>query len=358
MRTFLRSINIRLLIAVILVMGGLGIFYGVQQRQLSAQNVNQITVYSALPEDVVHGYLAVFQAKHPEVKVNLVNKVTLAIADQLLAEQNDPQADVIWGLAVTSMLPLEWAHLLTLYAPVGIKNISPFFRDVNEPPQWVGIAARSVVFCVNTDELEKRKLPKPESWQDLIKPIYKGQLLILAPGQTSVGYLLLSTMLQMYGDTQGWEYLAQLDKNADGHYANQANGVCRLVRDGKYPIGITYDYRAYFPAIKAMSFVIPKEGTGWDLEVNALVRKETVKPAAKIFLDWAISDSAMQQYVKNRAITAATTDKDFASGLSADMIRKSLFDLDIPWIAANRERIQGEWTALFGAPKDLIDTTK
>ncbi len=131
-----------------------------------------------------------------------------------------------------------------------------------------------------------------------------------------------------------------------------------LARDGKYPIGITYDYRAYFPKDKAMTLLIPKEGTGWDLEVNALVRKETIKPAAKTFLDWAISNSAMQQYVQNRAITAATTDQDYADGLSAEIVKNSLFDLDIPWIAANRERIQAEWTALFGLPKDLIDTSK
>ncbi|CAN5749353.1 putative 2-aminoethylphosphonate ABC transporter substrate-binding protein [soil metagenome] len=358
MSTLLRRINLRLIIALLIVLGCIWGVYAFQPLTSTTQDADEITVYTALPADIVHGYLAAFQAEHPEIKVTLVNKVTLMIADQLLAEQDDPQADVIWGLAVTSMLPLEWAHLLTLYAPVGIARVGPTFRDVNEPPQWVGIAARSVVFCVNTDELAKRKLPKPESWQDLLKPVYKGHLLILAPGQTSVGYLLISTVLQMYGDTQGWEYLAQLNANADGHYANQANGVCRLVRDGKYPIGITYDYRASFPKEKSMTIVIPKEGTGWDLEVNALVRKESIKPAAKVFLDWAISDSAMQQYLHDRVITAATTDKYFSAGLSAEMVRKSLFDLDIPWIAANRERVQGEWTELFGAPTDLIDTSK
>lgn len=358
MNNLVRWIAPRLIIALLIIIGGIWSFYAFQPLKGTTPDTNEITVYSALPADIIQGYLTTFQAEHPEIKVTLVNKVTLLIADQLMAEQDDPQADVIWGLAVTSMLPLEWNHLLTLYAPVGMERIGPTFRDVNEPPQWVGIAARSVVFCVNTDELAKRNLPQPESWQDLIKPIYKNQLLILAPGQTSVGYLLISTILQMYGDTQGWEYLAQLDANADGHYANQANGVCRLVRDGKYPIGITYDYRAFFPKEKSMTLVIPKEGAGWDLEVNALVRKETIKPAAKIFLDWAISDSAMQQYLHDRVITAASTDKDLVSGLSAETVRKSLFDLDIPWIAANRERVQGEWNDLFGAPKDLIDTSK
>ncbi len=353
----MRSIYIRLFLVILIIAACIALVYVVPPIQSISQDENRITVYSALPDDAVKGYLAAFEAEHPEIQVNLINEVTLALGNRIIAEQDSPKADVIWGLAVTNMLPLEWNRLLTFYAPAGIARIEPFFRDVNEPPQWVGITARSVVFCVNNDELTKRNLPMPQSWHDLINPVYKGQLLILTPGQTSVGYLLLSTILQLYGDIEGWEYLEQLQENTGNVYANQAPGVCRRVRNGEFSIGITYDYRAYFPDDPTMSIVIPKEGTGWDLEVNALVHKENIKPAAKIFLDWAISDSAMQQYAQDRVITAAITDKQFIDNLSAEAIRSLLYDLDIPWIAANRERIQGEWMDLYGADLELIDTT-
>lgn len=349
-----------LLIALILLIGGVGagLIYTNQRAEVIADAPNQITVYSALPEDAVQQYLAPFKAEHPEIDVTLVSKVTLALVDQLLTEQDNPKADVIWGLAVTSMLPLEWDHLLTSYAPQGIERITPLFRDVNEPPQWVGISGRSIVLCVNTAELAKRKLPMPKSWRDLIDPQYKGQLLILAPGQTSVGYLLIATIIQSNGDTQGWEYLGKLHDNVEGRYANNASNVCQHVRSGEYPIGLTYDYRASFPEDETMSIVIPQEGIGWDMEVNALVRKEAIKPAAKVFLDWAISDSAMTQYAEDRILTSAALEKKVVSHLPVDTLRKSLLDLDIPWVAANRQRIQGEWTALYGEDIELIDTTK
>lgn len=351
---------LRLLIALLLLIGGVsaGIIYTTQNAEVIADAPNRITVYSALPEDAIQQYLAPFKSEHPEIEVKLVSKVTLALVEQLLAEQDDPKADVIWGLAVTSMLPLEWDHLLTSYAPQGIERITSLFRDVNEPPQWVGISGRSIVLCVNTTELTKRKLSMPKSWRDLIDPQYKGQLLILAPGQTSVGYLLIATIIQINGDAQGWEYLGKLHQNVEGHYANNASNVCQHVRSGEYPIGLTYDYRASFPDDETMSIVIPQEGIGWDMEVNALVRKEAVKPAAKVFLDWAISDSAMTQYAEDRILTGAALEKKVVSHLPVDTLRKSLLDLDIPWVAANRERIQGEWTALYGANVKLIDTTK
>lgn len=359
MNTLLPSISIRLLLGVLFLLSCVvAVIIVLRPTEVITQETARITVYSALPEDSIQEYLAPFKEEHPEIEVKLVDKVTLALVEQLLAEQDDPQADVIWGLAVTSMLPLEWNHLITSYSPQGIERISAFFRDVNEPPQWVGISARSVVLCVNNDELTKRNLPTPTSWLDLIDPQYQGHLLILAPGQTSVGYLLISTVLQLYGDIQGWEYLGKLHENAEGRYANNASGVCQHVRNGEYPIGITYDYRASFPEEEAMSIIVLKEGVGWDMEVNALVRKEEIKPAAKVFLDWAISDSAMTQYAKDRVLTGAATEKKLIGHLPVDVIRDHLFDLDIPWIAANREQIRNEWQELYGEGIELIDTTR
>ena len=367
MNILFKSFYLNLLLGLIMIVSCIGLVVYLTQRSsistsaLNRSKQNLITVYSALPEDLVQNYLARFQAEHPEIEVRLVSKVTLALFEQIVAEQDAPQADVIWGLGVTSMLPLEWHHLLTSYAPNGLERVASFFRDANTPPQWVGMSARSVAFCVNTATLAKYNLPPPASWQDLIDPQYKGHLLILTPGQTSVGYLLIATILQLYGDTQGWEYLTQLHQNTEGRYANNASGVCEPVRNGDFAIGITYDYRAFFPDDPQMAFIIPEEGAGWEMEVNALVRRETIKPEAKLFLDWALSDSAMAEYAKDRILTStdfqpAATTQALATHLSVDMIRENLFDLDIPWIAANRDSIQAEWTERFGTDLETIDT--
>ena len=372
MNILFKSFYLNLLFGVILIVSCIGLVVYLLQRTtndtptLAAGTLDtpvqeSITVYSSLPEDLVQNYLARFQAEHPEIEVHLVTQVTLSLYEQLLAEQEAPQADVIWGLGVTSMLPLEWHHLLTSYAPSGVERVTPFFRDVNEPPQWVGMSARSIVLCANIEQLDKQGLSAPESWAALADPQYKGLLLIPTPGQTRVGYLLIATIFQSYGNTLGWEYLAQLHENTDGRYANNASGVCEHVRNGDFVIGVTYDYRAFFPDDPNMAFILPEEGAGWEMEVNALVRKETIKPAAKRFLDWAISDSAMTEYAKDRILTGTDiqhngTGEMLASRLSADTVRTHLFDLDIPWLAANRERVQAEWMNRFRANLETIDT--
>lgn len=342
----------------ILLLGLLCVTCNAQTTESIEVNRKEITVYSALPSDTVGRYLTAFKAEHPDIRVKLVNAVTLDLVARLLEEQQNPKADVVWGLAVSSMLTLEWNYLLTMYTPTGTDRIDPLFLDSKLPPQWVGITARSIALCANQAELRKHNLPLPTSWQDLVNPIYQGKLLILSPGQTSVGYLLISTIVQMYGENEGWEYLAKLQQNVGGVYADNARNVCGPVIKGDYLIGLTYDYRAYYPDDANLALIFPKEGAGWELEVNGLVRKEYIKKSAKTFLDWAISDKAMQQYAKDRMIIAATIDQETLQGTKAIDISSYLFnDLDIPWIAANRIRMQEEWMKLYGEASKLIDTS-
>lgn len=62
------------------------------------------------------------------------------ITAKLLAEKNNPQADVIWGNAGPSLLLLKTEGMLEPYAPKGIETLDPRFRDSDEPPSWVGMS--------------------------------------------------------------------------------------------------------------------------------------------------------------------------------------------------------------------------
>ena len=47
-----------------------------------------------------------------------------------------------------------------------------------------------------------------------------------------------------------------------------------------------------------VEMVLPKEGSGYEMEANALTKKGAKNPAAKQFLDWADSDEAMRLYAQ------------------------------------------------------------
>ena len=58
-----------------------------------------LTVYTAIEAEDLKKYAAAFNADHPDITINWVRDSTGIVTAKLLAEKDNPQADVIWGLA-------------------------------------------------------------------------------------------------------------------------------------------------------------------------------------------------------------------------------------------------------------------
>lgn len=312
----------------------------------------ELTVYTALEDDQIKEYLTTFNEQNPNIKVNVVRDSTGVITAKLLAEKANPQADVVWGTAVSSLLVADQQGMLEPYAPKGLERVQDQFRDPANPPRWVGIDAWMSAFCVNTVELQKKNLPMPTSWADLAKPEYKGQIVMSNPASSGTGFLSVSAILQMKGEDEGWKYLDALHQNV-AQYMHSGSRPCKAAGAGEYPIGISFDYRAVKQKNdgEPIEPVFPMEGSGWDIEANALIKKANIKPEARTFLDWAISDDVSQKYAENFAITAVKTNVPVPAGYPADPI-KQLAKNDFNWAAANRDRILEEWTKRYDAKSE------
>jgi len=307
----------------------------------------EITVYTALEDDQIATYLPLFNKAHPEIKVNIVRDSTGVVTAKLIAEKDNPQADLVWGTAVSSLLVADQEGILAPYAPKGLENVQERFRDSRNPPHWVGIDVWMSAFCVNTIESANKNLPIPTSWEDLINPVYQGQIVMSNPASSGTGFLSVSAILQMRGEEKGWEYLESLHKNI-AQYMHSGSKPCKVAGTGEYAIGISFDYRAVKQKNdgEPIEPVFPKEGSGWDIEANALIEKPQIKEAAKTFLDWAITPEVSREYSKSFAITAVKTDTPIPKGFPEDPLSQ-LIDNDFEWAATNRDRILKEWSSRF-----------
>ena len=312
----------------------------------------EITVYTALEDDQIAKYLPLFNEKYPDIKVNIVRDSTGIVTAKLLAEKANPQADVVWGLAATSLLIADQEGMLEPYAPEGLDRIRPNFRDSRNPPHWVGIDSWFSAFCVNTTELAAKNLPMPASWDDLLKPEYKGLIVMPNPNSSGTGYLSVSAILQLKGEEEGWKYLDRLHENI-ATYTHSGSKPCKMAGAGEAVIGISFDYRAIKQKAEGQPIeaVFPSEGSGWETEANALIKKDPINPAARTFLDWAISSEVMKLYAESYPITAADTGVAIPEGYPADPI-KQLIDNDLVKAATERERILREWMTRYDAKSE------
>jgi iron(III) transport system substrate-binding protein len=173
----------------------------------------ELTVYTALEPEQVDAYLKVFEKAHPDIKVTIVRDSTGIITAKLLAEKANPQADLVWGTAASSLLVCKSQGMLEPYTPKGLDRIQPTFRDKANPPSWVGIDVWETAIVVNTVEAAKLNLPKVTSYQDLLKPEFKGHIIMPNPASSGTGFLTVSAILQMKSEAEGWAYLDALHAN-------------------------------------------------------------------------------------------------------------------------------------------------
>jgi len=317
-----------------------------------AQAETELTVYTAVEAEDLKRYAEMFNADHPDIKINWVRDSTGIVTAKLLAEKNNPQADVVWGLAATSLLLLKSEGMLEPYKPAGVDMLDPKFVDAGDTPSWVGMDAWVASVCFNTVEAEKLGLKAPTSWKDLTDASYKGHIIMPNPNSSGTGFLDVSSWLQMFGEEDGWAYMDGLHENI-ARYTHSGSKPCKLAAAGEIPIGVSFAFRgAKSKAAGApLEIIVPSEGVGWDMEATAIVAGTDAQEAAQTLVDWSITKKAMEMYNTGYAVVAmpgvAKPVEHFPEGLTDAMIQN-----DFEFAANNRKAILAEWQSRYDAKSE------
>jgi len=318
----------------------------------TAQAETTLTVYTAIEAEDLKRYADTFNADHPDIKINWVRDSTGVVTAKLLAEKNNPQADVVWGLAATSLLLLKSEGMLEPYAPKGVENLDPKFVDKSTPPTWTGMDAWVAAICFNTVEAAKTNLPMPTSWQDLTKPEYKGKVVMPNPASSGTGFLDVSSWLQLFGEEGGWKYMDALHENIAA-YTHSGSKPCKMAGAGETTIGISFAFRgAKEKAAGApIEIVIPSEGIGWDMEASAIIAGTSKLEAAKTLIDWTITKKANEMYNTGYAVVAYPGVAKPVPHFPENVIEK-MIENDFEWAANNRKTILEEWQKRYDSKSE------
>ena len=270
----------------------------------------------------------------------------------MLAEKDNPQADVVWGLAATSLMLLKNDGILDVYKPNGYDKISPKFKDLYKEPVWVGMDAWMAAICFNTVEAEKLGLPKPASWQDLTNPVYKDHIIMPNPNSSGTGFLDVSSWLQMFGEDKGWDYMDALHSNVS-RYTHSGSKPCKLAASGEIPIGISFAFRAAKSKKQGapLDIVFPTEGLGWDMEATSIIKGTKKLEAARKLVDWTISKKANEMYSEGYAVVAMPGIAKPIDYFPEDA-ESLMIDNDFEWSAKNRDAILTQWQTRYDSKSE------
>lgn len=307
-----------------------------------------INVYTALEDDIINDYLVSFKTEYPDIEVNIIRDSTGVVISKIIAEKDKPVADVVWGTAVTSVLSLNQYNLIEPYTPKGSEKLLDQFKDKEEPLRWSGIDVPEAAMLVNTDECKRLGIEVPKSYEDLIKSEYKGLITMPDPTASGTGLLIVNGILQIMGEEKGWKYLDKLNENISS-YQSSGSKPAKMAATGECTIGLSMGYRCVSLKNEGnpVEAVFPLEGSGWDVEANCLIKKDNIKPAAKTFLDWAVSDNAMAAYGKEYPITAVGGNGTVPEGYNQEPIKNLSDDIDLYKCAENRQTLFDEFSKRY-----------
>jgi iron(III) transport system substrate-binding protein len=312
----------------------------------------ELLVYTAVEADELAKFKSAIEKAVPDVTIKWVRDSTGIITSKLLAEINNPQADLVWGQAASSLVFLANKGYFVGYAPKGLDKLDPRFYDTkNKPPLWVGQRAYGAVVCFNTTEGKKKNLPVPATWKDLTKPVYKNAVIMPNPNSSGTGFLNVTAWLQIMGEKGGWDYMNGLHENIS-RYTHSGSAPCKLAASGETPIGISFAYRAVKSKKDGapLEVVYPSEGLGWEIEAFGIVKASKKQALAKKVADWSITREAMNLYLVGYEAVAM---KGIPNPLpELEPVKDKFIKADFSWAADNRERILNEWQKRYDAKSD------
>ncbi len=304
-----------------------------------------LTVYTDMEPDVLNRYSKDLAKRFPEYKIEWVRESAGPITARLIAEKENPQADLILGLALSGVLAVDKVGGLEPYRPEGFDKVDTLMRDNRDNPVWVGMNVMVGALAVNTKELEKLGLPIPQSWADLTKPEYKGQLVFSNPISSGTAYFHVTSWLQNMGEEKGWEFMEAANKNVK-MYIHSGSKPAQMAAMGEVPIGLTVD--AYVaPYIKKrapVKSILPNEGVGFDTIASAIVKGCSNPEAAKRILDYSISKEAAMIGVEFDYLPVRP---EFDNERLAK-VRARLWPMDMSKAAEVRDQVLAEWRRRFG----------
>ena len=314
----------------------------------------KLTVYSALENDQLGPYKQAFEADNPDVEIAWVRDSTGVITARVLAEKDNPRADVIWGLGASSIALFDSMDMLQPYTPKGADQIKPAFRSSKNPTTWTGMDAWLAVMCYNTVEGPKKNLPKPVSWADLGNPVYKDSIVMPNPASSGTGYQAVYAWIQIMGEQGAWEFMDKLHQNI-AVYTHSGSAPCVQAAKGERAIGIGFDMRGAREktAGAPIDIILAKEGAPWDMEATAIVKGTKNMAAAQKLADFAVSRKAYELYGKYYAIVGFPgmnpAPPNYPPSADAAMVK-----IDLAKMGNDRAKILAEWTKRYdgkSAPK-------
>ena len=282
------------------------------------------------------------------IDVDMTRKSSGETFAQVKAEASNPKGDIWWGGTGDPHLQAAEEDLTEPYISPMRAELHPWAIAQAESAgdRTIGIYSGALGFGYNADLIKADNLPEPKCWEDLTRPEFKGHVQIANPNSSGTAYTTLATMVQLFGEDGGFDYMKRLHANIN-QYTKSGSAPIKAAGQGETAVGIVFMHDAVAQTVAGFPIVTvaPCEGTGYEIGSMSIIKGARNLDEAKQFYDWALSAEAQNLALEVNAFqvmsNVAAKKSDFAPDLSA--IKLIDYDFKKYGSSDERKRLLAKW---------------
>ena len=304
----------------------------------------ELNVLCTPQEEWCQGMKQEFETKSG-ITVNYVRMSAGEALARLQAEKDNPQFDIWWGGPIDSFVAAKEAGVLEAYNSPNMKNLrdQKLYKDAEN--YWAGVYVGSLGFATNKNWLDAHPGTKaPESWDDLLKPEFKGQVMVAHPSTSGTSYTALATILQIRGEQAGWEYIKQYAGQM-AQYTKSGAAPAKFVGQGEAAVAIVFSHDTVNEIEnnkQPLVLTFPKEGTGYEIGGMAIIKGAKHPQAARAWFDWELTPEGQSLGPKYKAYQAPTVNGVKLS--HPELLQVNLINYDFQWAGKNKKAFVDKFT--------------
>jgi len=264
---------------------------------LVAAAQGQLNLYCSSPNTAWCQGMAVGFEKATGTHVSVVQKATGEMFAQVKAEAANPKGDIWWAGPADAYLQAAEEGLLDEYRSPNVGQLYDWAQRITELSKGrvSGVYGGIIALGYNTEIFAKKKLPVPKCWKDLANPAYKGEVMLGNPNSSGTAYLMLATLVQVFGEDEAFRYLRAVHPNVN-QYARSGIGPMTAVTRGETAIGSTVLHGVINEIVRGFPVepVLPCEGVGYEVGSVAIIKGARNAAAARKFVDWSLSSEGQK----------------------------------------------------------------
>ncbi len=248
-----------------------------------------INIYSSAEDYRNENARKMLTEHFPEYEINVVDTDTGTLAAKVAAEGKDSDIDIIMELETTY---LEKAK--DNLAVLDDVDFSVFEEQyVPASKKYTPWLLMSGAVIIDKKALEAKGASVPTSYDDLLKPEYKGLISMPNPKSSGTGYIFLLNMVNERGEDAAFEYFDKLAENMSGQgFTTSGSGPVKALLQGEAAIALGMTFQAATEIEKGSDFTILffEEGAPYTTYSSAVIAgKEKDEDIMKVF-NYIVSD--------------------------------------------------------------------